>query len=180
MRWLAFALVLASCTAAPLPSATTTATPTATTGAVAAPAQTPTPSPLRTAEYVDSDFGVRLAYPAEWSFVYGYGAPRFEGASGFVMLDAALAPSVEEVCRNAATHTFEPYGSKPRIETLTVDGRDACVVLPSADQPIQRFRSAELAVLAPRLVYGQYPVLVVHVDLDHVMEIARSLKFVAP
>jgi TolB protein len=155
-------------------------------GGVASPAgvaEQPTPTTNAGGlwpNFADPQYGVSLQVPAEWQPVAGY-EKRYGGPDGFFQLSAAgEGISLDYLCDITAHHKLKPYGSAPTIERRPVAGRDACLILPSSDQPPLEKGSAALIVPYPtQQMIGseRYQYFVLYADEEHITQIADSLQF---
>jgi hypothetical protein len=115
-------------------------------GVTLAPTATPAPM-LRS--YLNPAFKIELRYPDEWvpdsrsfydacddGIAEEYRDPRGR-EYGFFQVSAAGAPllNLDEVTQTSAGHKLRPYGATPQIVALTVDGRDARLILPDEAAP---------------------------------------------
>jgi hypothetical protein len=157
-------------TAAPTSTLSPSTAPTAT----AAPTTTPAP-----ATYTGTAYPLVLQYPADWQLVAGDPSPSFEGDGGFLRIGGtASADSVDEVCRAQAAGQLPPFGTTPAFETVTVGGQEACLILPSADQPSATRGTARVVVRLPYELFSVgFNFLVLDGDVDHVRAIAMSIEF---
>jgi TolB protein len=134
--------------------------------------------PRSSLELADNVFRVSFIIPANWREV---SPQRLEGPNGFLLLAAIGGPeNIEEVCRNEAFHVLRPYGSNPTIQRLTAGGQEACLILPSADQPPGMNNQAALIVRypAPVTINGQtYNYFVLYADQPHIRGFANTLEF---
>jgi hypothetical protein len=127
-------------------------------------------------------FGVVLAYPADWQAVAGY-EDRYGSADGFIQFSALNGEdwSVQQACEADAGHRLQPYGAAPVIESMTVDGREACLILPSEDQPEEMDEQAGLVVAYPQAMEidgERYHFLIVWASQAHIRRMADSIQFV--
>lgn len=153
--------------------ATTEPTTAPTTGE---PTTAPTTGPSENGELDSDELGLTLSYPAAWEQDTDYGRWAFFGDDGFLILGLISAPkTIDEVAADEAGHVLQPYGTEPTVEAYDVDGRDARLILPSADAPIvvESFRQA--AVIAPRATPDDF--LSLYADPDHIDAIASSLRW---
>lgn len=132
--------------------------------------------------YTNSVYRVVLRHPAEWQGPVQGTAARHEGPSGFFDLGAVSGggATLKEVCRSEAGHRLNPYGTRPRIESLRVQGREACLILPSSDQAREMKGQAQLLVRYPEPVVvggSRSELLALYADRDHVRAITRTLRF---
>jgi hypothetical protein len=107
------------------------------------------PSPDRWQTYTNRAMGIELQYPAHWERVHEL---KYAGPDGFFRIDAMDGETLGHVARSEAYHILRPYGSHPTIEPLLIRGRDARLILPSADQPVGMDDQAALIVSYPRPV----------------------------
>ena len=139
-------------------------------------------------QYTDKALYVTFRYPKEWKPSPGESdRTSFEGTNGAVQLGAAEGTNPQQVCQSEATHVVQPFGTHPTIRSMKVQGQKACLVWPSKDQALSlgkgRSLEAELVVEFPRPVeiegnsYGQ---LTLYADTDHIIEIMKTLRFIAP
>jgi TolB protein len=87
---------------------------------------------------------------------------------------------LEEVCSNEAYHKLKPYGTHPTVTDTTAAGMEACLIIPSSDQPMEmRGQSALIAKYEnPLELEGTaYQYLLLLSDKDHLKDIADSLEF---
>jgi TolB protein len=136
--------------------------------------------------YLNPYLKVRLDYPAHWLFVPGYGTvetgEKFAAEDGFFILGAMGSPgdAIDEVALREAQHELQPYGSEAKVETLVVDGQEARLVLPSADQAAGMMRQALLLVRYPQPVNiagSPAQFLALYADQDHIQALAQTLQF---
>jgi TolB protein len=164
--------------------------------AMASPSDVPNDWQLHT----DSELHVAIRCPREWKpdrqgayrdRTYLEGRDQQDSYLGYVQLLVSEGNSPAKVCRADATHKMQPYGTYPRIQSLKIQGRRACLVWPSKERlqsgPIagvpqnayQKNPDALLVVEYPRgtEIDGQYGQLVIIADKDHILRIGRTLRF---
>jgi hypothetical protein len=135
-------------------------------------------------QFTNPNYAVTLMYPAHWSVDPGsstleYGDTRFTGIDGFFMINAGDSESLDTFTSNEATHKLKPYGSLPSIVKLTIDGQEARMILPSADQSMPD--QAALVVQYPQPVHmgeHSYPFFVLYANKKYIQSIANSVRFV--
>ena len=138
-----------------------------------------------TKQYKNSTYGVSLSYPSNWRPTKGY-EERFSGADGFFQITGLSSPppsTIQNVCNNALNHRLNPYGTRPQVQRLQIQGRPACLILPSSDQDRTLERMATLIVRYPtpiRLNGGIYNHLMLSADKEHIRQIANGLRFTMP
>jgi hypothetical protein len=135
------------------------------------------------ARYTNYAYGVNLRYPPEWQPVGGLSFDRYEGESGFFSISAGGMGdiSIDDLAKNEANNSKKPYGSEPYIQTLTIDGQDARLILPSLDQsPSMHGQSVLIVKYSTPKIIGSttYKYLVFWADRANIQDIASSLTFV--
>ncbi len=157
-----------------LPTATATSAPTM-----------PSPTPSSSAQtYRDVVWGVHLQYPQGWEPQAGYDA-KYAGPDGFFQLSAIDGSgwTLDEVAESDAHHKLQPYGTEPTIERVEVDGLEARLILPSADQPEVMKGQAGLILDLPwqiEISGEKYDYLVLWADQQHIRAIAATMHLVKP
>lgn len=128
--------------------------------------------------YANRTYRVSFLVPADWQRIND---ERYEGPDGFFQIAALASPEgIEAVCRSEAFHVLRPYGSAPTIEHLTIQNQDACLILPSADQPVEMRHQAALIVRNPQPVQigsQSYNYFILYADQAHIRAMANSLEF---
>lgn len=128
--------------------------------------------------YTNSVYRVSFPYPAYWHRV---SEERYEGPDGFFQVSAISAGNqISDVCSSEAFHPLMPYGSSPRIVMMAIQNREACFIVPSADQPTEMNRQAALIVKYPRPVQigeTSYNYFILWADVDHICQIGWRLSF---
>lgn len=130
-------------------------------------------------EYTDNELHVAFRHPKDWKPSSQYSdRTYFGGPNGEVQLDASEGDSPEPICRGAASHKLQPFGSHPRIEPIKVAGHKGCIVWGSDDQGAPYY--AELVVPFPHPVEikgDHYSLLTLYADRKHILDIIKTLKF---
>jgi TolB protein len=130
-------------------------------------------------EYTDNELHVSFRHPGDWKPSPQYSdRTYFGGPDGEVQLDAAEGDSPEQVCRGAATHKLQPFGSHPRIRPINVEGHKGCIVWGSDDQGAPYY--AELVVPFSHAVEiggERYSLLTLYADKKHILHIIKTLRF---
>ena len=138
-----------------------------------------------TKQYNSSTYGVTLSYPSNWKPTRGY-QERFSGADGFFQLLGLSSPqrsTIQNVCNDELNHKLNPYGTRPQVQRLQIQGRPACLILPSSDQDRTLERMATLIVRYPtpiRLNGENYNHLMLAADKEHIRQIANGVRFTMP
>lgn len=134
--------------------------------------------PRISSTYINEEYGVKLIYPYRWSRISN---ERYEGIDGFFhLLAASSTETLEEVCSKEAYHKLKPYGSHPEIIHFTAAGREACSIIPSADQMMEMHGQTALVIKynKPRKIKGVLcHYLIIRTDKNHLKEITNSLEF---
>ncbi len=130
--------------------------------------------------YTNPDFQVTFQYPAGWQPVPGYEA-RYGGPDGFFQVSAlsGLGLTVAEACELEATHRLQPYGSQPQVGQLRIQGQEACLILPSADQGQEMMEQAALVARYPQTISiagERYDYFILMADRTHLERIALTLN----
>ncbi|MBW4678558.1 MAG: hypothetical protein KME19_00395 [Microcoleus vaginatus WJT46-NPBG5] len=135
--------------------------------------------------FTSSTFRASLQYPSHWKLIEGYDTfnTRYGSADGFFMMSASQSGGIafEALCAEEANHKLKPYGSKPRIEKLKIQGQQACLIWPSPDQDKTMLNQAQLIVKAPRLIEisgSRYNNFVLVADKNHMRTLTKALKFI--
>lgn len=168
------------------------------TGTVEQPTPTPgieSPTAVSTANealalYTNTVFKVQLTYPASWQPDPNYGSnaggipeaysdPRGR-AFGYFHVNALCCPSdLDASAQNEASHKLKPYGDNPIIEALTVDGRDARLILADEATAPEPFM-AELVVPYRTPVRinspNPYTFFIMYAHKDYIRTIAESAR----
>lgn len=133
--------------------------------------------PMISASFTNETYRVKFIYPYLWS---RFNNERYEGIDGFVQVSAiANDASLEEICKKEAYHKLKPYGTQPIIIMSELNGREACYIIPSADQPMEmRSQSAFIAAYEkPVEIKGiSYKYFVLWADKEHLQDIINTLE----
>jgi hypothetical protein len=150
-------------------------------------ANAPTPTPFldHWVAYSNSAFAISLEYPVNWQPVLGYsgaetGETKFAGDNGFFAIGAMDVSTIDDAVAIEAEHIQQPYGSQPIIESLQIQGQEARLILPSADQSEGMDDQAALIVRYPQPVNVLgvlYHYFVLWADYPHIRTIAQTLQF---
>jgi hypothetical protein len=177
-------------TTAPDQSAEATVMASATENALTTPLPVPTPTPSAHMDlwntYSNSSYAISLQYPADWQPVPGYGGPegetKFAAINGFFHISAMDAATIDDAAASEAGHILQPYGSRPIIENLQIQGQEARLILPSADQPAGMDYQAALIVRYPLpvdIAGTTCRYFVLWADQPHIRVFAQTLRFSA-
>ncbi|MBD2003749.1 MULTISPECIES: hypothetical protein [Cyanophyceae] len=150
--------------------------------------QVPSKRRASTQRYTNSTYGVTFSYPSNWQPTQGYeNRERFSGADGFFHVTGLLTPppsTIQDVCNNEArNHRLIPYGTRPQVQQLQIQGRPACLILPSADQDKALERMATLIVRYPnsiRLNGTDDSYFMLHSNKENIRQIISRLRFTMP
>lgn len=128
--------------------------------------------------FSSSAYGVSFMYPYLWS---GVDNERYEGVDGFFQISAIASDSdIEEICNREAHHRLKPYGSHPAISKAVVNGLEACIIIPSPDQPREMHGQSALIIRygKPVEISGTiYNFLIIWADKEHIKGISNTLEF---
>ena len=140
-----------------------------------------TANPSKNAAYISENYKISLRYPSYWKLNPNY-VERYEGKDGFFQVGAIDGEnmSIDEVAKNDAFHKLNPYGSDPKIINRTIDGQEARLILPSADQAEEMHNQAGLIVKYPEAVKiggSAYHYFILWADEAHIEQIGNTLTF---
>ncbi len=139
--------------------------------------------------YSNPYFRISLEYPAGWlpdvaGQAYKKIPLRFKGLNGYFGIDAIGAGktvSIDDAVKTLAIdNPRKPYGQKPDIKNIFVDGNEARIIMPSADQAIEANREAVIIVKYPKAVEigsDQFYFFMLYADSDHIFSLGDTLKF---
>ena len=138
-------------------------------------------NPSKNAAYISENYKISLRYPSYWKLNPNY-VERYEGKDGFFQVGAIDGEnmSIDEVAKNDAFHKLNPYGSDPKIINRTIDGQEARLILPSADQAEEMHNQAGLIVKYPEAVKiggSAYHYFILWADEAHIEQIGNTLTF---
>ncbi|MBD1920881.1 hypothetical protein H6F77_07250 [Microcoleus sp. FACHB-831] len=178
---ISYGLGFVACTAIAGAIASVNSQPVGAISAISSPNQSVKSQTLARANwqrYNSSTYRVSFQYPRNWKQVKDQ-PERFRGSDGSFLVSAMSTPSLQEGCRSLANHRLLPYGSKPKIQNLKIQGQSACLILPSADQTRDQKGESTLIVRYPKPVRvgsGTYSYFMLYADKQHIVEIAKTLK----
>jgi len=128
--------------------------------------------------YSNKKYNVLFHYPSTWRMV---GEERYEGGDGFFSISGiSSSDDIDTVCINEASQNLNPYGENPKIQKLTIEDQDACLILPSANQPEDMKEQAALIIKYPRPIIisdQEYNYFVLWSDKDYIRPIGSTLRF---
>ncbi|MCR2806666.1 hypothetical protein NQZ67_22540 [Paenibacillus sp. SCIV0701] len=128
--------------------------------------------------YTNSVYRVSFPYPSAWRQV---SEDRYEGIDGFFQVSAISSDDrLAEVCHAEAFHPLMPYGSSPQVSMATIRGQEACLILPSADQPAEMNNQAALIARYPqpiRIGESFYNYFILWADAGHIRSLSSRLSF---
>jgi hypothetical protein len=131
--------------------------------------------------YVNKEYKISLQYNKSWKPNTQNGL-SFGGESGFFQISAISGEgvSIDDVTSAQVHHILKPFGSKPIVSQLTIQGQIARLIMPSSDQPKEYKNEAELIVRYPNAVSfngDKYLYFVLYADKVNINAIAQSIKF---
>ena len=134
--------------------------------------------PMISSVYSNRDYRIKLLYPYRWSKINNR---RYEGIDGFFqVMSVSSNATLEEVCSSEAYHRLKPYGTHPVITAATAAGLEACLIMPSTDQPMVMRGQSALVVKyeKPVVIDGaDYQYILIRTDKNHLQDIVNSLEF---
>lgn len=134
--------------------------------------------PVISSTYINKTYKVMLIYPYRWSKIDNN---RYAGIDGFFHVSAISSDAtLEEVCSSEAHYKLKPYGTHPTITSTTVAGQEACLIIPSTDQPMEmRSQSALIAKYGKpvEIESSSYQFLIIWTDKNHLRDLANTLEF---
>jgi len=134
--------------------------------------QVPSKPRASTQRYSNSTYGVTFSYPSNWQ------PTKNDEVSA---LSSPPPSTIQNVCNNQAlNHKLKPYGRRPQVQRLQIQGRPACLILPSADQDRAMERMAALIVRYPkpiRIKGTDYNHFILYADKEHIRQIVNTVRF---
>jgi hypothetical protein len=139
--------------------------------------------------FVDGTYKIVLRCPAEWKLVRPYDVapamgPEHQPRAFGLDAEGGENNTAQQLCKGAAGHVLQPFGTNPTIRPMKVQGQSACLISPSADQKkMTGENDAELIVKYPQPVKigdSTYSFLTLYADKNYIMALTRGLKFLAP
>jgi hypothetical protein len=152
-------------------------------GGCSPPEETPAP-----ARYNNPVFQVSLDYPASWQPAGEEEGPggtpaRYQGEDGYFLIAAMGGEGweLEQVAENEANHHLRPYGTNPKIEETTLDGRSGIYIFPDADAGMEN-QSAFIVEYPRPVTIGdtRYHFFMLYADESHIKDLASTLQFHQP
>ena len=140
--------------------------------------------------YNNPVLGATLLYPPGWKAVGRTDnltrPARYNGEDGFFEISALPSgehQTVEQVARALVNAEDLPYGSSPSIRAVSVDGKDARIIMASADQSEAPHKTHAVVVPLPAPVsrgaetYGYF---LLRADARHIQKLMGTLDFQEP
>ncbi|MGB7605153.1 MAG: LysM domain-containing protein [Lutisporaceae bacterium] len=126
--------------------------------------------------YISETYKIEFKYPIRWAKIND---SFYEGLDGFFKVLALNSDAtLEDICETEAYHKLKPYGSLPEILKITILDRQACLIIPSSDQPKEMNGQAAMVIqyLVPILINNaEYNHLMLWTDSLHIKDIIESL-----
>lgn len=125
--------------------------------------------------YTDPQFHLSFGYPASWGDIYRSGYyTSTSSEKGFFRVSNFLYQTRTSIddeisIENNTPRRFHPYGSKPVIQKLIIDGQDARLIWPSADGQ----KDPSLYIECPQ----SCGIFYMEADKDHIQQIIQTMKF---
>ncbi len=136
-------------------------------------------------QHTDKVYWVIFRYPKQWKTNPDVkDSSYFEGSNGSVQIYASDGETPQLACEDQAEHKAQPFGTRPTIRSLTVQGQPACLIWPSKDQVLMdrvRVPHAELVVEYPHPITirgHSYTQFILYADTDHILRMMRTLRFI--
>lgn len=139
---------------------------------------------LAVKQLTSTRFAVTVSVPRSWTKTPHAGTFAYDGASGWMGLDASTEPGgLKNTCRTvAAGGSLRIYGRHPRIVFRAIDGRPGCIIWPSKDAPSwshreggPKFQQAGALVTYRHPLRG-YALLDIFADPGHVTSLVNSAE----
>ncbi len=132
--------------------------------------------------YENKTYKVSLKYNKNWKLNPNY-IERYEGEDGFFQISAYAGQSlkIEEIVQIEVNHVLKPYGSKPEITKLNIQGQEARLIIPSNDQNSDLNNQAELIVEYPKPIKineNTYYYFILWADKYNIQEIYKTFRFI--
>ncbi|MDQ0874326.1 hypothetical protein QFZ77_002985 [Paenibacillus sp. V4I3] len=133
--------------------------------------------------YKNVDYQVEFQYPKSWKPVTGYTPAKYEGTDGYFLISAVsgVGLNIDDVVKFNAYHKLQPFGSRPKIESLSISGQEARLILPSTDQDEHMHNEASLIIKYPSPVTingDKYYYLIIYADQNHIYQIGNTVTFI--
>jgi hypothetical protein len=162
-----------------------TANPTSTQSEPApSPTDNSTEQPWKT--YTNPVLQVAFFYPSGWQYIEGNpSSEKFAGSDGYFITGAigGGGMSLDEVAQSEGYHVLKPFGTQPAIDSFTIQGQPARLILPSDDQSIYSHDmagDAELLVQYPQPLMindTQADFFVLHAPATIIRDLGANLTF---
>lgn len=127
-------------------------------------------------KYINTLYNISFMYPTPWAKINSLHYAGIDGYFRISIMKSEMA--LEDICKSEAYHKLQPYGSNPKIVSDMTSGLDACLVLPSADQPTDMKRQTALIVKYPKgleIDRQTYSHFILWTDMEHLDHIKNSL-----
>lgn len=132
--------------------------------------------PRLNSRYCNEIYRISFLYPSRWARI---NALHYEGLDGFFRISAISSMlDIEALSHKEAFHKLKPYGSQPYLESVSVADCEACIVMPSQDQPMEMKKQAALIIKYPNNLIidsKSYTHLILWMDALHIHEIKNSI-----
>lgn len=127
-------------------------------------------------KYISEECKIEFLYPSRWAKVNDL---NYEGVNGFFRIAALKSDkALEEICKEEAFHKLKPYGTHPEIIPTAAAGLNACLVIPSMDQPMEMKKQAAMVIKYPKelkLNGENYNHMIIWADKEHIADLISSL-----
>lgn len=137
---------------------------------------TDTPMLKSLSKYINKAYKLSFKYPPLWGKINNL---HYVGIDGFFRISIFKSDKdLEDICKAEAYHKLQPYGSNPDIAPDTAAGLDACLIIPSEDQPLDMKNQVALVLKYPKGLEVErevYSHLILWTDIKHLHDIKNSL-----
>lgn len=134
-------------------------------------------------DFVSEKYRISFKYPRSWSRNPRY-TDKYEGATGFFEVGdfEGTGDTIDEAVNAQINEDYKPYGTNPMVRSVVVDGAQARIIYPSADQS-SFFNDRDTAIVVqypqPLVVDNQtYDYVVIWASRAYVPLIISTFKFV--
>ena len=132
--------------------------------------------PKSWSKYINNTYKLSLMYPPLWAKLNNL---HYAGIDGYFRIsELKTDKTLEDVCKSEAFHKLQPYGSNPSIVSDTATGLDACLILPSEDQPTDMKKQSALIIkyTKGKQIDNQLSsYIILYTDMEHLKELKNSL-----
>lgn len=126
-------------------------------------------------------YGITFKYPEAWVKNPNY-EERYDGPSGFFEVSEleSFGRPIDKVVQQEIDIPIKPYGTRPEVTSLELDGEPARIIIPSSDQQKVFDREVAIVVKNKKPVSESkeiYDYTIIWTDRANVQTILDSFKF---